>query len=82
MTEKGEARHPLNSNERVSLLCLILNKKAASRVRKSALREKTDGDLVRAALEGRTQDFGVLITRYMRPGYLVALSVTGNPEDA
>ena len=44
--------------------------------------ERTDGELVRAALGGRTQDFGVLVTRYMRPGYLVALSVTGNPEDA
>jgi len=46
------------------------------------LREKTDGDLVRAARGGETQAFGVLVTRYMRPGYLVALSVTGNPEDA
>ena len=46
------------------------------------MKERTDGDLVRAALEGRTQDFGVLVSRYMRPGYLVALSVTGNPEDA
>ncbi|MBT8397815.1 MAG: sigma-70 family RNA polymerase sigma factor [Gemmatimonadetes bacterium] len=46
------------------------------------MREKTDGDLVKAALEGRTQEFGVLVTRYMRPAYLVALSVTGTPEDA
>jgi RNA polymerase sigma-70 factor (ECF subfamily) len=46
------------------------------------LRERTDGELVRAALNGRTQEFGLLVTRYMRPGYLVALSVTGNPEDA
>jgi len=37
---------------------------------------------VRAALQGRDEAFGVLVTRYMRPGYLVALSVTGNPEDA
>ncbi len=59
-----------------------LNKKPLFRVRISALRERTDGELVRAALEGRNQDFGVLVTRYMRPGYLVALSVTGNPEDA
>ena len=33
-------------------------------------------------MKGQTEDFGVLVTRYMRPGYLVALSVTGNPEDA
>jgi RNA polymerase sigma-70 factor (ECF subfamily) len=66
----------------VPLLCRILNKKAHFRVRVSALRERTDGELVRAALQGQTQDFGVLVTRYMRPGYLVALSVTGNPEDA
>ena len=46
------------------------------------MRETTDGELVRAALQGQTQAFGVLVTRYMRPGYLVALSVTGNPEDA
>jgi RNA polymerase sigma-70 factor (ECF subfamily) len=46
------------------------------------LRERTDGELVGAALEGRTEAFGVLVTRYMRPGYLVALSVTGTREDA
>ena len=37
---------------------------------------------MRAAREGDSEAFGVLVTRYMRPGYLVALSVTGNPEDA
>ncbi len=63
-------------------LFLILNKNARFRVRVSALRERTDGELVRAALGGRSDAFGVLVTRYMRPGYLVALSVTGNPEDA
>jgi RNA polymerase sigma-70 factor (ECF subfamily) len=46
------------------------------------LRERTDGELVRAALKGQTEAFGVLVTRYMRPGYMVALSVTGNTEDA
>jgi RNA polymerase sigma-70 factor (ECF subfamily) len=38
--------------------------------------------LVREAREGRSEAFGVLVTRYMRAGYLVALSITGNPEDA
>jgi len=46
------------------------------------LRERSDGELARAAREGDSEAFGVLVTRYMRPGYLVALSVTGNPEDA
>ncbi len=67
---------------RVPLLSRFLNKKPYVRVRKSELRERTDGELVEAALRGETQDFGVLVTRYMRPGYLVALSVTGNQEDA
>ena len=52
------------------------------RVRESALRERTDGELVRAALKGDQEAFGVLVTRYQRPAYLVALSVTGNSEDA
>jgi RNA polymerase sigma-70 factor (ECF subfamily) len=52
------------------------------RVRESALRERTDGELVRAALRGGQEAFGLLVTRYQRPAYLVALSVTGNVEDA
>jgi RNA polymerase sigma-70 factor (ECF subfamily) len=67
---------------RVPSLSLLLNKKRLFRVRISALSERTDGELVHAALRGETREFGVLVTRYMRPGYLVALSVTGNPEDA
>ena len=59
-----------------------LNKIAHFRVRVSELRERTDGELVREALVGRSEAFGVLVTRYQRPAYLVALSVTGNPEDA
>jgi RNA polymerase sigma-70 factor (ECF subfamily) len=66
----------------VPFLCQILNKKALFRVRVSAVRERTDGELVRAALEGQDQAFGGLVTRYMRPSYLVALSVTGSREDA
>jgi RNA polymerase sigma-70 factor (ECF subfamily) len=46
------------------------------------LSERTDGELVRAALEGAQDAFGVLVTRYQRPAYLIALSVTGNPQDA
>ena len=68
--------------EGVPFLFQTLNKKARFRVRVSALRERTDGELVIAAREGRSDAFGLLVTRYMRPGYLVALSVTGNPEDA
>jgi RNA polymerase sigma-70 factor (ECF subfamily) len=61
---------------------LSLNKMGPFRVRESALRERTDGELVRAALKGDQEAFGVLVTRYQRPAYLVALSVTGNSEDA
>lgn len=46
------------------------------------MRERSDGVLVGAALRGDTEAFGLLVTRYMRPGYLVALSVVGAPEDA
>ncbi len=38
--------------------------------------------MVAETLKGRTEAFGVLVNRYMRPGYLVAFSVTGNQEDA
>ena len=63
----------------------LLNKTSHLRVKESAesaLRERTDGELVRATLTGATEAFGVLVTRYQRPAYLVALSVTGNAEDA
>ena len=60
----------------------FLNKKVHFGVRVSALKERSDGELVGAALRGDTEGFGVLVTRYMRPGYFIALSVTGNPEDA
>lgn len=46
------------------------------------MRERSDGDLVREAVAGSSEAFGALVTRYMRPGYLVAFSVTGNREDA
>jgi len=59
-----------------------LNKNAYRRVRVSELMERTDGELVAASLRGDPRAFGVLVRRYMRPGYLVALSVTGNGEDA
>lgn len=64
------------------MLYLKFNRISLSRVRVSALRDRSDGELVREALEGHTQAFGTLVTRYMRSGYLVALSVTGNPQDA
>lgn len=60
----------------------VLNKTGPFRVRVSALTERTDGDLVREAQRGSQEAFGVLVTRYMRSAYLVALSVTGNQEDA
>ncbi len=44
--------------------------------------ERSDGELVAEARRGSTEAFGALVKRYMRPGYLVALSVTGSAEDA
>lgn len=44
--------------------------------------ERSDGELVEEARRGQTEAFGALVGRYMRPAYLVALSVTGNQEDA
>ena len=42
----------------------------------------TDGDLVRRARKGEEFAFGMLVERYQRPAYAVALSVTGRHEDA
>lgn len=42
----------------------------------------TDGDLVRRARRGEERAFGLLVERYRRPAYAVALSVTGRHEDA
>ncbi|MDT8369224.1 MAG: sigma-70 family RNA polymerase sigma factor [Longimicrobiales bacterium] len=41
-----------------------------------------DGDLVRRAQRGDEDAFGLLVSRYMRSAYAVALSVTGKHEDA
>ena len=42
----------------------------------------TDGDLVRRARKGDEIAFGLLVERYQRPAYAVALSVIGRHEDA
>ncbi|HET9949421.1 MAG TPA: sigma-70 family RNA polymerase sigma factor [Longimicrobiales bacterium] len=42
----------------------------------------TDGELVRRARRGEEVAFGLLVERYQRPAYAVALSVTGRHEDA
>jgi len=41
-----------------------------------------DGELVRRAREGDEEAYSLLVGRYMRPAYLVALSVTRRHEDA
>ncbi|UCC24727.1 MAG: sigma-70 family RNA polymerase sigma factor [Gemmatimonadales bacterium] len=41
-----------------------------------------DGELVRRAREGEEEAYALLVGRYMRPAYLVALSVTRRHEDA
>ena len=38
--------------------------------------------LVRQSLEGQTEAFGVLVARYQKVMYTVALRMVGNPEDA
>jgi RNA polymerase sigma-70 factor (ECF subfamily) len=42
----------------------------------------SDGELVRRARKGEEVAFGLLVERYQRPAYAVALSVTGRHEDA
>ena len=42
----------------------------------------TDGELVYRARRGDEFAFGLLVERYQRPAYAVALSVTGRHEDA
>jgi RNA polymerase sigma-70 factor (ECF subfamily) len=42
----------------------------------------TDGELVRRARRGEEVAFGLLVDRYQRAAYAVALSVTGRHEDA
>lgn len=42
----------------------------------------TDRELVRRAREGDEVAFGLLVRRYQRPAYAVALSVVGKHEDA
>lgn len=42
----------------------------------------TDRELVHQAREGDERAFGLLVQRYQRPAYAVALSVTGKHEDA
>lgn len=42
----------------------------------------TDRELVRQAREGDALAFGLLVRRYQRPAYAVALSVVGRHEDA
>ena len=48
----------------------------------TANRQLDDGELVRRAREGDEGAYSLLVGRYMRPAYLVALSVTRRHEDA
>ena len=41
-----------------------------------------DGDLVRQAMAGDPEAFGLLVTRYQKVMYTVALRMVGNAEDA
>ncbi len=44
--------------------------------------DEEDLALVRQSLSGQTEAFGVLVTRYQRVMYTVALRMLGNPQDA
>ena len=46
------------------------------------MKDRSDADLVRRALEGDGRSFGELVSRYQRPAYSVALAVTGKHQDA
>jgi RNA polymerase sigma-70 factor (ECF subfamily) len=48
----------------------------------TAPHDPPDEVLVRRSLEGDEEAFGRLVRRYQRTAYVVALSVTGRPEDA
>jgi RNA polymerase sigma-70 factor (ECF subfamily) len=45
-------------------------------------RTDEDGDLVRQAMAGDSDAFGLLVTRYQKVMYTVALRMVGNAEDA
>lgn len=47
-----------------------------------ATQQPDDGELVRRARQGEEDAYSLLVGRYMRPAYLVALSVTRSHEDA
>jgi RNA polymerase sigma-70 factor, ECF subfamily len=44
--------------------------------------DRGDGELVRSALGGEAAAFELLVQRYARPAFLIALSATGNSSDA
>lgn len=46
------------------------------------VQKPTDAELVRRARDGDAIAFGLLVRRYQRPAYAVALSVVGKHEDA
>lgn len=59
-----------------------LNTSPASRVTMTAHHERNDEALVRRVRAGDDDAYGVLVGRYMKAAYAVALSVTGRHEDA
>ena len=46
------------------------------------MKERSDAELVILARSGDSRSFGELVRRYQRAAYAVALSVTGNHQDA
>ena len=52
------------------------------RNRRMTLKEYDDQDLIILAQDGNKQAFGVLVERYMKRAYFVALGFVGTEEDA
>ncbi len=46
------------------------------------MKERTDAELVRRARDGDGEAFGVLVERYQRAAYSVAVAITGRHQDA
>lgn len=77
-----EAREAASENEVPEERRRALNIGRPSRVFMDGVSGRGDGELVRRARAGDADAFAVLVRRYMRAAYMVALAVAGRHEDA
>lgn len=73
---------PASGNREASYLVSVNTTPCPRVLMVSALRELADGELVERSCKGDADAFGVLVERYMRAAYAVALSVLRRHEDA